>query len=77
MLCNLIFAFMYMVANENKTEQFFGEYSSQSLLCFCYFAANYRVILPCGSLLALGLEGCAVGALRHGGVALVSNDLNL
>ena len=27
--------------------------------------------------LALGLEGCAVGALRHGGVRLVSYHLDL
>ena len=38
---------------------------------------NYRVIMPLGASLALSLEGCAVGALRHGGVALMSNDLDL
>ena len=41
------------------------------------FAVNYRVICFCCVILALSLEGSAVGALGHGGVGLVGYHLDL
>lgn len=52
-----------------------GDIPSTPALFCVYNAVNRRVI---GYLvLALGLEGCAVGALGHGGVRLVGNYLDL